>query len=418
MIIDFNKYNGGSASGVTPEQVQEQITSALTPYWDSGETVDYVDEAISGITPSDPTILKGVQEFSSAATYGDVQSKYTFTPGLPDGVTFATGNTYGDNLDQFGGTLSIPVGFAAGVTEDNPIYLMSLESGLDGDVGRIFAYENEWRPGGVILIIRNEEDNVDLQINMGPGSDDAGTNDFNIGGGDNDITANYLYTETTGTSLDVEFYAAYDYGEDQPYPDPVFDVPESSADYGVYVKTENGWVEVGAGGGSASGETVIELTQAQYDALSGYAENTTYIITDAQAIIMDNYADKDYVTSALTEIAASLSGKAEAENIQASDTGLDIPTWNSQGVITGNGTRLYLNYLRINGSNRAWYANTSDENISFVAPTENGQPGQPLLANGSFNSPVWGTYKFVFITQSEYDQLATKDATTIYFIIG
>lgn len=50
MIIDFNKYNGGgSGSGVTPEQVQEQINSALTPYWDSAVTVDYVDGAVSGI---------------------------------------------------------------------------------------------------------------------------------------------------------------------------------------------------------------------------------------------------------------------------------------------------------------------------------------------------------------------------------
>lgn len=52
MIIDYNRYNGGggSGSGVTPEQVQEQIESALTPYWESGETKDYVDEAVSGIS--------------------------------------------------------------------------------------------------------------------------------------------------------------------------------------------------------------------------------------------------------------------------------------------------------------------------------------------------------------------------------
>lgn len=52
MIIDFNRYNGGggSGSGVTPQDVQRQIDSALTPYWDSGETKDYVDEAVSGIS--------------------------------------------------------------------------------------------------------------------------------------------------------------------------------------------------------------------------------------------------------------------------------------------------------------------------------------------------------------------------------
>lgn len=52
MIIDMNRYNGGggSGSGVTPEEVQAQIDSALTPYWDSADTKDYVDEAISGVS--------------------------------------------------------------------------------------------------------------------------------------------------------------------------------------------------------------------------------------------------------------------------------------------------------------------------------------------------------------------------------
>lgn len=52
MIIDFNRYNGGggSGSGVTPQEVQAQIDSALTYYWESGETKDYVDGAVSGIS--------------------------------------------------------------------------------------------------------------------------------------------------------------------------------------------------------------------------------------------------------------------------------------------------------------------------------------------------------------------------------
>ena len=52
MIIDFNRYNGGggSGSGVTPQEVQRQIDSALTYYWESGETKDYTDAAISAAT--------------------------------------------------------------------------------------------------------------------------------------------------------------------------------------------------------------------------------------------------------------------------------------------------------------------------------------------------------------------------------
>ena len=51
MIISFNRYNGGggSGSGVTPEQVQQQIDSALTPYWESAITESAITEAVSGL---------------------------------------------------------------------------------------------------------------------------------------------------------------------------------------------------------------------------------------------------------------------------------------------------------------------------------------------------------------------------------
>jgi len=77
MIIDFNRYNGGggSSSGVTPAQVQQQINSALTPYWESGETKDYVDGAVSGIS------LEGY------ATSGDMQSAFTLISETQSAIT-------------------------------------------------------------------------------------------------------------------------------------------------------------------------------------------------------------------------------------------------------------------------------------------------------------------------------------------
>ena len=66
MIIDFHKfYGGGSGSEMTPEQVQEQINSALTPYWDSATTESAISEAISGIS------------FEGYATSEDMQSAFT-----------------------------------------------------------------------------------------------------------------------------------------------------------------------------------------------------------------------------------------------------------------------------------------------------------------------------------------------------
>ena len=50
MIISFNRYNGGggSGSGVTPQEVQAQIDSALTPYWNSAATESAITQSVSG----------------------------------------------------------------------------------------------------------------------------------------------------------------------------------------------------------------------------------------------------------------------------------------------------------------------------------------------------------------------------------
>ena len=82
MIV--NKYNqggGGSGSGMTPQQVQQQIDTSLNPYWDSGETKDYVDEAVSGIS------LEGYYTSAQTKTYVD----------SADTIIYASAVTYTDN---------------------------------------------------------------------------------------------------------------------------------------------------------------------------------------------------------------------------------------------------------------------------------------------------------------------------------
>lgn len=67
MIIDFNKQNGGGSSGVTPEQVQAQIDSALTYYWESGITKEYVDSADTIIYASATSRMDDVEQVVSSA---------------------------------------------------------------------------------------------------------------------------------------------------------------------------------------------------------------------------------------------------------------------------------------------------------------------------------------------------------------
>ena len=176
------------------------------------------------------------------------------------------------------------------------------------------------------------------------------------------------------------------------------------------------------GSGQGGGESVIELTQAQYDALSAYAPDTTYIITDATPINMDNYATTAD-TAALSGDVATLSGsvadKADKQNVTANIV-RQFPRWNAQGVVIGTtGSNMYEVSHYINGSSYTIVrAGNSGNMPDIYAPTSKGTAGQILQSPSSGNIPTWSTYKFQFITQTAYDALSTKDSTTIYFIVG
>ena len=197
---------------------------------------------------------------------------------------------------------------------------------------------------------------------------------------------------------------------------------------GTNIKTINNQSLLGSGnieiqGGSGGGSNIIEITQAEYDALTAYTEDAIYVITDSQAINMDNYVTTgalgSYYTSAETDTAISnaVSGKTDKVSVIASSSGYKFPRWNGQGCITGTSATAYQASQSINGSSRYLYSNSSSSLPTIYAPTSAGSAGQPLLSNGS-GAPVWASYKFQFISQSQYDALTTKDSTTIYFIIN
>ena len=168
----------------------------------------------------------------------------------------------------------------------------------------------------------------------------------------------------------------------------------------------------GGGGGS-----VVELTQQEYDALVNPDSGTTYIITDAPVVDLNDYA----MASGLTELSGTVqtinSNYATKQNVTARASNSNyLPGWNAQGVITGS-TAYYNKSQGINGQNYNVFSSSNTNHPAIFAPTSAGTAGQPLLSNGS-GAPVWGGYKFAFITQTAYDALTTKDATTIYFIVG
>ena len=173
------------------------------------------------------------------------------------------------------------------------------------------------------------------------------------------------------------------------------------------------------GGGGSGGETVVELTKAQYQALSAYSEYTTYIITDADAVDLNDFATSGDIQT-LSAITSGLSEtKADKVSVSANNN-YYFPAWNNQGVITGTtGNRMYQVNIGINGSNQSIVRTTNSNIASIYAPTSAGTAKQIVTSNGS-GAPVWTTYKFDFISQSSYDALVlagTTDASTIYFII-
>lgn len=197
---------------------------------------------------------------------------------------------------------------------------------------------------------------------------------------------------------------------------------------GTNIKTINnqsilgsGNITIQGGSGGGGGETVIELTQAEYDALTEYAENTTYIITDATPINMDDYATTGTVNTLSGQV-ATLSGdvatKADKANVTARSSSGYLPYWNAQGVITGD-TRYYPVSQSINGSSyhQLMRLGVSGNMPSIFAPTTSGATGSVLLGAGN-EAPTWSSYKFQFITQTAYDALSTKDNNCIYFIVG
>ena len=193
---------------------------------------------------------------------------------------------------------------------------------------------------------------------------------------------------------------------------------------GTNIKTINNQSLLGSGNidiqGGGGGGSVVELTKAQYDALDPPAQDTTYIITDAETVDLNDYA----MASGLTELSGTVetisSNYATKQNVTArasSNTNPYLPGWNSEGVITG-ASQVHSVGMSINGSNQAGLLRGSNSNLpSFYAPTSAGTAGQPLLSNGS-GAPQWAPVSFSFLSQSQYDALTTKDQNCIYFIIS
>ena len=130
----------------------------------------------------------------------------------------------------------------------------------------------------------------------------------------------------------------------------------------------------------------VELTQAEYDGLAVKDPNTFYIITDAEGGDLSNYYTKGETDTLLGEKQATLV------------SGTNIKTINNESLL-GEG-----NFHLVEKS--AITTSVSSTSTDTQVPSAKAVYDQ------------LGGLKLVKLTQSEYDALQTKDASTLYIIVN
>lgn len=130
----------------------------------------------------------------------------------------------------------------------------------------------------------------------------------------------------------------------------------------------------------------VELTQAEYDGLAVKDPNTFYIITDAEGGNLSNYYSKGETDTLLGEKQPTLV------------SGTNIKTINNESLL-GEGNFHLVEKSAITTS------------VSSTS-TDTQVPSAKALYD------QLGGLKLVKLSQSEYDALQTKDASTLYIIVN
>ena len=133
----------------------------------------------------------------------------------------------------------------------------------------------------------------------------------------------------------------------------------------------------------------VELTQAEYDGLAVKNPNTYYIITDAQGGDLSNYYTK-------TEVDEKV-GDANFIALEASNNVKNLSSTVSE-----------LDYALTEHTADTTVHVTSAEKVSWDGAATNASNAVTAL----------GGLKLVKLTQSQYDGLQTKDASTLYIIVN
>jgi hypothetical protein len=172
--------------------------------------------------------------------------------------------------------------------------------------------------------------------------------------------------------------------------------PQTQNVYDEYLYANNAWEQVGSTAVDLSNyytksqtdtllankAEIVEITQAEYDALPTASKNngSIYSITDAVVVDPANYYTKSEANAAFNPY-----------NTVSSNTGLTsyrFPKWNERGQITGFNGAAYNSIFSINGTNKTLYTTAAGNLTGIYAPTTAGTAGQYLVSSGS-GAPTW-----------------------------
>lgn len=152
-------------------------------------------------------------------------------------------------------------------------------------------------------------------------------------------TSNTAFTNDAGYITD----SALDGYATESYVSNGLDGKQDTLESGVNIKTVNNYSLLGSGNiniGGSGGNNVVELTQAEYDALDPKDPSAFYIITDAEGGDLANYMTSAQTTSA---IAQAVSGKTDNSDFtgHTADTTVhvtaqDKTNWNAKSNFSGD----------------------------------------------------------------------------------
>lgn len=172
---------------------------------------------------------------------------------------------------------------------------------------------------------------------------------------------------------------------------------------GTNIKTVNGNSLLGSGNITIEGgQTVTSITQAEFDELVVKNPDTFYIISDAtgSTITIDTSLDSGstnaVANSAITTAINAISG--------------DVATL-SGAVANKIDTSAYTAYTSATDTAIAAKASQTDLNTVSAATASN------TTSINTINTQLGG-YSIVKMTSAQYEALAVKDASTIYYIVG